>query len=86
MARVCLRTVASSPMLRGVLLLAQGENFEAICKMTDIFEGSIIRATRRLDELMKELASAAQVASPTAVEYLPAAPSVHVRSWLQQRR
>ena len=41
--------------------MLQGENFEAICKMTDIFEGSIIRATRRLDELMNELASAAKV-------------------------
>lgn len=27
--------------------------------MTDIFEGSIIRATRRLDELMQQLAAAA---------------------------
>ena len=44
-----------------MLLVLQGENFEAICKMTDIFEGSIIRATRRLDELMNELASAAKV-------------------------
>ncbi len=40
---------------------AQGENFEAICSMTDIFEGSIIRATRRLDELMSEVSSAAWV-------------------------
>ena len=40
---------------------AQGENFEAICRMTDIFEGSIIRATRRLDELMSEVSSAAWV-------------------------
>ena len=31
--------------------------------MTDIFEGSFIRATRRLDELMNELASAAKVMS-----------------------
>ena len=29
---------------------------------TDIFEGSIIRATRRLDELMAQLAAAAGVA------------------------
>lgn len=29
--------------------------------MTDIFEGSIIRVARRLDELMQQLARAAQV-------------------------
>jgi superfamily II RNA helicase len=31
--------------------------------MTDIFEGSIIRVARRLDELMQQLARAAQVGS-----------------------
>ena len=39
----------------------QGATFEQLCKMTDIFEGSIIRATRRLDELMRQLADAAGV-------------------------
>jgi ATP-dependent RNA helicase DOB1 len=29
--------------------------------MTDIFEGSIIRVARRLDELMQQLANAAEV-------------------------
>ncbi len=32
-----------------------------ICKMTDIFEGSIIRSVRRMDELMQQLVSAAKV-------------------------
>ncbi|KAK9838518.1 hypothetical protein WJX81_004706 [Elliptochloris bilobata] len=40
---------------------SRGATFEQICKMTDIFEGSIIRATRRLDELMRQLAEAAGV-------------------------
>jgi superfamily II RNA helicase len=31
--------------------------------MTDIFEGSIIRVARRLDELMQQLARAAQVSN-----------------------
>ena len=48
--------------------MLQGENFEAICRMTDIFEGSIIRATRRLDELMNELASAAKVIGDVGLE------------------
>lgn len=56
-------------MLReGHLMPAQGETFEAICKMTDIFEGSIIRATRRLDELMNELSSAARVIGDLGLE------------------
>ena len=46
----------------------QGENFQAICSMTDIFEGSIIRATRRLDELMSEVASAARVIGDVGLE------------------
>ena len=39
----------------------QGATFEQLCKMTDIFEGSIIRATRRLDELMRQLVNAMSV-------------------------
>ena len=31
---------------------SKGVTFQEVCDMTDIFEGSIIRATRRLDELM----------------------------------
>lgn len=33
----------------------QGASFQHICTLTDAFEGSIIRATRRLDELMSQL-------------------------------
>ena len=47
---------------------AQGATFEAICRMTDIFEGSIIRATRRLDELMNEVSSAAKVIGDVGLE------------------
>ncbi|KXZ46673.1 hypothetical protein GPECTOR_41g637 [Gonium pectorale] len=32
-----------------------------VCDMMDIFEGSLVRATRRLDELMGQLAAAAAV-------------------------
>lgn len=48
--------------------IVQGENFEAVCRKTDIFEGSIIRATRRLDELMSEIASAARVIGDVGLE------------------
>lgn len=40
---------------------SKGASFADICNMTDIFEGSIIRAFRRLDELMQQLARAAHV-------------------------
>lgn len=48
-------------MIRNTPVLRQGATFSQICKMTDIFEGSVIRATRRLDELMRQLAEAAGV-------------------------
>lgn len=36
-----------------------GKSFPEICMLTDMFEGSIIRNLRRLEELMRELAEAA---------------------------
>eukprot|EP00775_Hariotina_reticulata_P007858 gene7858-8054_t len=38
-----------------------GKSFAEVAGMTDIFEGSIIRVARRLDELMQQLANAAEV-------------------------
>ena len=42
-------------MVEIVYCWAQGEPFSEIVKKTDLFEGTIIRAMRRLDELMMEL-------------------------------
>lgn len=39
---------------------AQGSKFSEICKMTEIFEGSIIRIFRRLYELLQELITASK--------------------------
>lgn len=39
----------------------QGATFGEICKMTDCYEGSIIRCFRRLEELLKELCNCAKV-------------------------
>lgn len=39
---------------------SRGAPFSKICKMTEVFEGSIIRALRRLDELLRQLAQAAR--------------------------
>ncbi|XP_046629808.1 exosome RNA helicase MTR4 [Neodiprion virginianus] len=38
----------------------KGANFLQICKMTDIFEGSIIRCMRRLEEILRQLCQAAK--------------------------
>ena len=38
---------------------SSGSKFVEICKMTDIFEGNIIRVIRRLEELLRQLAAAA---------------------------
>jgi len=44
-----------------------GASFGEICKMTEIYEGTIIRCFRRLDELVKELVDAAKIIGNTAI-------------------
>ena len=43
-----------------VLQWCRGSKFADICKLTDVFEGSIIRAFRRLQELLRQMAQAAR--------------------------
>ncbi|CAD8110149.1 unnamed protein product [Paramecium primaurelia] len=50
-----------SQMMEVTLAWCQGQSFLQICKMTDLFEGSIIRCLRRLDELIKQMEEAAKV-------------------------
>ncbi|KNC34874.1 hypothetical protein FF38_13680, partial [Lucilia cuprina] len=38
---------------------ARGATFAQLCKMTDVFEGSLIRIFRRLEELLRQMSSAA---------------------------
>ncbi|KAJ1947958.1 ATP-dependent RNA helicase mtr4 [Linderina pennispora] len=38
----------------------RGAKFSQICKMTDVFEGSLIRAFRRLEELLRQMCQAAK--------------------------
>ncbi|XP_070563794.1 exosome RNA helicase MTR4-like [Ptychodera flava] len=47
---------------------ANGASFAQICKMTDVFEGSIIRCMRRLEELMREMCQAAKAIGNTDLE------------------
>lgn len=49
---------------------SKGATFEHICTLTTSFEGSIIRATRRLDELMSQLQIAARVLGDEALAKL----------------
>jgi ATP-dependent RNA helicase DOB1 len=52
-----------------VHITTQGGKFADICKINDrIFEGSIIRCMRRLDELLQQVASAARVLGSLELE------------------
>lgn len=57
------------PFLMDVVLAwCRGASFSAICKMTDIFEGSIIRCMRRLEELLRQMVQAAKTIGNTELE------------------
>jgi len=46
----------------------KGAKFADICKMTNIFEGSIIRCMRRLEELLRQLCAAAKAIGNSELE------------------
>ncbi|XP_046908826.2 exosome RNA helicase Mtr4 [Dermatophagoides farinae] len=46
----------------------KGKSFSEICKMTDAFEGSIIRCMRRLEELLRQMCQASKVIGNTDLE------------------
>lgn len=47
---------------------SKGSSFAQLCKMTDVFEGSIIRCMRRLEELIRQMVQAAHVIGNTDLE------------------
>jgi ATP-dependent RNA helicase DOB1 len=51
-----------------VFAWCNGSSFLDICTMTDIFEGSIIRCMRRLEELLRQLSNAAKAIGNGALE------------------
>ncbi|KAJ3090361.1 ATP-dependent RNA helicase mtr4 [Quaeritorhiza haematococci] len=55
-------------MMDVVYAWCQGATFATICKMTDIFEGSIIRSMRNLEELLRQMCSAAKAIGNNALE------------------
>ncbi|KAG0018121.1 ATP-dependent RNA helicase mtr4 [Podila clonocystis] len=57
-----------SELMDVVYAWATGARFSQICKMTDAFEGSIIRAFRRLEELLRQMATASKSIGNTELE------------------
>ncbi|KAI5819517.1 rRNA-processing arch domain-containing protein [Pyronema omphalodes] len=47
---------------------SKGASFAAICKMTDVYEGSLIRMFRRLEELLRQMAQASKVMGSEELE------------------
>jgi ATP-dependent RNA helicase DOB1 len=58
----------STSLVDVVIAWCQGAKFSQICKMTDLFEGSIIRCLRRLEELLRQLTVAAHTIGDVALE------------------
>ncbi|WWC67600.1 uncharacterized protein I206_101510 [Kwoniella pini CBS 10737] len=55
-------------MMDAVLQWCKGAKFSEICNLTDIFEGSIIRCFRRLQELIRQMGQAAHAIGNTELE------------------
>ncbi|KAL1687663.1 rRNA-processing arch domain-containing protein [Schizophyllum commune] len=51
-----------------VLQWCKGASFAEICKLTDVFEGSLIRVFRRLGELLRQMSTAAKVIGNTELQ------------------
>uniref|UniRef100_A0A8C6KMJ9 Exosome RNA helicase MTR4 n=1 Tax=Nothobranchius furzeri TaxID=105023 RepID=A0A8C6KMJ9_NOTFU len=60
---------------------ANGATFAQICKMTDVFEGSIIRCMRRLEEVLRQMCSAAKAIGNTELENKFAEGTKHISYW-----
>lgn len=48
-------------LMEVVYAWSKGASFAQICKMTDVYEGSLIRLFRRLEELLRQIAQASKV-------------------------
>jgi ATP-dependent RNA helicase DOB1 len=71
---------AVRPFLMDVIYCwSKGASFGEVIQMTDIFEGSIIRLARRLDEFMNQLRAAAQAVGEVGLENKFAAASESLR-------
>ncbi|KAH9811166.1 ATP-dependent RNA helicase mtr4 [Teratosphaeria destructans] len=55
-------------LMEVVFAWCKGASFAAICKMTDVYEGSLIRLFRRLEELIRQMAQASKVMGSEELE------------------
>ncbi|KAK2749592.1 ATP-dependent RNA helicase mtr4 [Myotisia sp. PD_48] len=55
-------------LMEVVYLWAKGKTFAEICVMTDVYEGSLIRTFRRLEECMRQMAQASKVMGSEELE------------------
>ena len=55
-------------MMDVVKAWVEGQSFENICRMTSIFEGSIVRCIRRLEELLRQMCCAAKAIGNSELE------------------
>ncbi|KAL8724377.1 MAG: hypothetical protein Q9181_006857 [Wetmoreana brouardii] len=55
-------------LMEVVYAWAHGTSFAEICKMTDVYEGSLIRLFRRLEELIRQMAQAGKVMGSVELE------------------
>ncbi|KAF1970555.1 antiviral helicase [Bimuria novae-zelandiae CBS 107.79] len=55
-------------LMEVVFQWCKGASFAEICKMTDVYEGSLIRLFRRLEELLRQIAQAAKVMGSEELE------------------
>ncbi|THU90410.1 antiviral helicase [Dendrothele bispora CBS 962.96] len=55
-------------LMDAVMQWCRGASFSDICKLTDIFEGSVIRVFRRLGELLRQMAMGAKVIGNTELK------------------
>ncbi|KNG47958.1 atp-dependent rna helicase dob1 [Stemphylium lycopersici] len=55
-------------LMEVVFAWSKGATFSQICKMTDVYEGSLIRLFRRLEELLRQIAQAAKVMGSEELE------------------
>ncbi|KAK4984435.1 ATP-dependent RNA helicase mtr4 [Elasticomyces elasticus] len=55
-------------LMEVVYAWTKGASFAQICKMTDVYEGSLIRLFRRLEELLRQIAQASKVMGSEQLE------------------
>ncbi|VDP84534.1 unnamed protein product [Echinostoma caproni] len=58
----------SGELMEVVRAWAEGVSFARLCELTHVFEGSVIRCMRRLEELLRQMHDAAKVAGNSELE------------------